>query len=100
MGINSNYEKFEGTNNPNLYCINVDDSTWSTANWTVGGSNIDAQHYFRNNCSGSTGIQEHSINKELLKVTDLLVRERKENKNEVLLYIYDDGTVEKRVIVE
>jgi hypothetical protein len=21
-------------NNPNLYCIDVDDATWSTANWT------------------------------------------------------------------
>ena len=32
--------------NPNLTCINVDDVTYSTNNWT----NIDAQHYFSTNC--------------------------------------------------
>jgi Leucine-rich repeat (LRR) protein len=37
---------FNASNNPNLYCINVDDATWSTANWTV----IDPQSFFSNNC--------------------------------------------------
>ena len=41
-----------------------------------------------------------SIKKELLKVTDLLGRETKGTKNQHLLYIYDDGTVEKRIIIE
>jgi len=40
-----------------------------------------------------------SIKKELLKVTDLLGRETKGTKNE-LLYLYDDGTVEKRIVIE
>ena len=48
----------------------------------------------------TTSIQEHAINKEHLKVTDLLGRETKGTKNEVLFYIYDDGTVEKRIIIE
>ena len=52
------------------------------------------------NCQGVTSIQEHSTNKELLKVTDLLGRETKGTKNEILFYIYDDGTVEKRIIIE
>ena len=47
----------------------------------------------------STSLQEHSSNKELLKVTDLLGRETKE-KNQPLFYIYDDGTVEKRLVIE
>ena len=38
---------FNATNNPNLTCINVDDVTYSTTNWT----NIDAQHYFSTNCT-------------------------------------------------
>ncbi|MCF6308378.1 MAG: T9SS type A sorting domain-containing protein [Flavobacteriaceae bacterium] len=42
--INAN---FDATNNPNLTCIEVDDASWSTTNWT----NIDAQSTFRNNCS-------------------------------------------------
>ena len=50
--------------------------------------------------SGITSIKEHTTNKELLKVTDLLGRETKGTKNEVLFYIYDDGTVEKRIVIE
>jgi hypothetical protein len=80
-------------NNPNLTCINVDDVTYSTTNWT----NIDPQHYFSTNCPPPSAIQEHTINKELLKVTDLLGRETKGKTNEPLFYIYDDGTVEKRI---
>jgi len=48
---------FHAENNPNLYCINVDDATWSTANWTVANYNIDSQSYFSNNCSGA-GISD------------------------------------------
>jgi len=80
--------------NPSLTCIQVDDVAWSTANWT----NIDPQHYFSNNCSG-TAIEEHITNKELLKVTDVLGREAKQM-NQPLFYIYDDGTVEKRIVIE
>lgn len=38
--------------------------------------------------------------KKLLKITDLLGRETKRTKNNLLLYIYDDGTVEKKIIIE
>jgi len=44
-------------------------------------------------------VSEQTTNKELLKVTDLLGRETKQT-NQPLLYIYDDGTVEKRIIIE
>ena len=46
------------------------------------------------------GVVDHTINKELLKVTDLLGRETKETKNTLLFYNYDNGTVEKRIIIE
>ena len=84
---------FQCVNNPNLTCINVDDSTWSTNNWTTF---IDPQHYFSNNCSG-TGIEESSRNKKLLRTIDVLGRE---TKSQPLFYIYDDGTVEKRIVIE
>ena len=86
------------TQNPNLTCISVDDSIYSANNWSVANGNIDPQHYFSNNCS-ITGIVEQSKNKELLKVTDLLGREKKQT-NQPLFYIYDDGTVEKRIVIE
>ena len=46
-----------------------------------------------------SSIAEYTINKELLKVTDLLGRETKQT-NQPLFYIYDDGTVEKKIIVK
>ena len=51
------------------------------------------------NCSSLNISENHSF-RELLKVTDLLGRETKGKKNEPLFYIYDDGTVEKRIVVE
>ena len=81
-------------NNFFLYCINVDDTLYSTNNWSYR----ESQHYFSTNCP-PTLIQEHTTKKELLKVTDLLGRET-ENINQPLFYIYDDGTVEKRIVIE
>ena len=54
-----------------------------------------------NDCSflTTTAIQEHTTSKKLLKVTDLLGRETKQT-NQPLFYIYDDGTVEKRIVIE
>jgi thiol-disulfide isomerase/thioredoxin len=45
-------------------------------------------------------INIKNINKTLMKITNLLGRETKGTKNEVLFYIYDDGTVEKRIVIE
>ena len=98
-GNNINVTNFQSLYNPNLTCINVDNAVWSTANWTLASGDIDPQHYFSNNCSG-TGIEEHTTNKELLKVTDVLGREKKGAKNEPLFYIYNDGTIEKKIIIE
>ena len=98
-GNNQNMIDFLCFDNPNLTCINVDDVAWSTANWTVSNGNIDAQHYFSNNCPSTTDIKEYTTKKELLKVTDILGRETKQT-NQPLFYIYDDGVVEKRIVIE
>ena len=189
---------FNIINNPNLSCINVDDSTYSVTNWT----HIDTQHTFSNNCNPllticdsvsitlnpstttvnystnntlqnstisqvwtitelvsnsivltdtasnpsftlnmadtfivcvdysiqyqggiyscnicdtilhdgtswllmsmaqPTAITEQSQNKTLLKITYILGRKSKGIKNTPLFYIYDDGTVEKKIIIE
>jgi len=39
-------------------------------------------------------------NKELEKVINVLGRKTKEKTNEPLIYILDDGTVEKRIVIE
>jgi len=172
-GFNNNITTFLATDNPNLYCIDVDDPVYSTANWT----NIDAWASFSTNCSGGTGctftqtdesfpgacdgsisitnvsgcippyvyvwnngqttptisglcagtysfaiidsngdtccsnitiilttipsgiLNITNTEKTLLKVTDLLGKEAKQT-NQPLFYIYDDGTVEKRIVIE
>ena len=99
-GNNSNIIDFYASYNPNLTCINVDNVAWSTSNWLVSSYQIDSQHYFSNNCPPPSAIQEQTTNKELLKITNLLGREVKGTKNEVLFYIYDDGTLEKRIVIE
>ncbi|MDA9808306.1 M43 family zinc metalloprotease [Flavobacteriales bacterium] len=51
----------------------------------------------------SSARMSFSVEKELLKVTDLLGRDLNPNTvidNTTLLYIYIDGTVEKRVVIE
>ena len=40
------------------------------------------------------------FNKNLLKITNLLGQKTSEKYNKPLLYIYDDGSVEKKVIVK
>ena len=103
-GNNIIITKFRCYNNPIFSCINVDDSLYSTNNWLdtslAPNFSFDPQHYFSNNCPSTTDLQEHTTNKELLKVTDLLGRETKGTKDEILFYIYDDGTVEKRIVIE
>ena len=83
--------------NPNLNCIEVTDlSCWQ--NNFIGFLDTTYQ-YYSTNCSGTTFISEYTTHKELLKVTDLLGRETKQT-NQLLFYIYDDGTKEKRIILE
>jgi plastocyanin len=52
--------------------------------------------------STPTAILYPSYNneKEIIKITDILGRETKEKKNTPLFYIFDDGTVEKKIIIE
>ena len=87
----------QGTSNIEVYWNNIGPAIISVSETDIGGcigSQIDFEILIT-----STSIQEHSTNKELLKVTDLLGRETKQT-NQPLFYLYDDGTVEKRIIVE
>ena len=51
------------------------------------------------NVVNSVGIEEQTTKKELLRTADLLGRETKQT-NQPLFYIYNDGTVEKRIVIE
>ena len=103
---NGNYLHFSDwdiNDNPNLSCIEVDDSIYMMNNWQLHMNLIDTQQYFSNNCNNFcsiTAIEEHTSNKELLKITDILGRESDKKRNTPLFYIYNDGTVDKRIIIE
>ena len=46
-----------------------------------------------------SSISEYNTDKKLLKIVDVLGREAKFKRNTTLFYIFDDGTVEKRIII-
>ena len=54
---------------------------------------------FEYNCI-SLNINENPSSKHLISVKDLLGRKRKKTKNEILIYLYDDGTVEKKITID
>ena len=87
--------------NPSLTCIEVDDVKYSTTNW----NNIDPQTSFSNDCgndcsSSTVGINELTTSKNLIQIVDMMGRETPFKPNTPLLYIYDDGTVERKIIIE
>ena len=47
-----------------------------------------------------TGIKDYKSEKNIIRIKDFLGREVKEERNTSLFYIYDDGTVEKKIILE
>ncbi|MEE2700503.1 MAG: hypothetical protein VYD71_03970 [Bacteroidota bacterium] len=90
------------SNNANLFCVQVDDPNYSSisANWTwyeFNWGNQNNQYSYSTNCGWPSVIDEHSTSKELLRTIDLLGRE---TTNNPLFYIYDDETVEKRMVIE
>jgi len=53
-----------------------------------------------NHCEGTYAgplLRREQVKKELIMITDLLGRQTKQDKNKLLFYIYDDGTVEKKI---
>ena len=50
--------------------------------------------------TNSTSIEESTNNKKLISITNVLGQKTSFRKNTSLFYIYDDGTVEKKIILE
>ena len=85
--------------------------TWPGSIISIGATNYDIdasieiwKFFSRYDINGvisqPTIIYEQAVNKELIKVIDLFGRESKGLRNQPLLYIYDDGTVEQNIIFE
>ncbi len=88
---------FTAVDNLNLACIEVDNISYAYANWL-----IDPNTAFSTDCTGAS-IEEIYQKKRLVKVVDLLGREiatKEAVKHIPILYIYNDGTVERRMVIE
>ena len=91
---------------PDLCGGNIGD--WSLSDGTNGPSQwIVSQiedysdlNTHTSNCINSTAVEViEPLKIKFLKVTDILGRETKAT-NQLLFYIYNDGTVEKKVVIE
>ena len=69
-------------------CIPIDN------NWNLDGISLIPP------CSSTILEEIDSEPMQLHKITDILGRETKGSKNEPLFYIYDDGTVEKKITID
>ena len=86
-----------------LDCINVYNWAWLSDQIMVPGQNTYNIWPIYYDCPpgicSTSSIEETATNKEPMKTTDILGRETSNNKD-LQLHIYDDGSVEKRYIIE
>ena len=86
---------FMSTNNPSLTCIDVDDVLWADYNWAT-----DTWTTFSTNCSVSNVKENNSTVNRLLKVVDIYGRSISPKPNTPLFYIFEDGRVEKKIVIK
>jgi len=88
-------------NGNSINCLFEDQIYWETGAPTPWGSWTFIHNNAGVDLNIPTGVDEVlRNNKELIKIVDILGRETKVTKNEPLFYIYDDGKVEKRIVLE
>ena len=81
-------------NNPNLTCIEVDDAEWSADNWSTY---VDSWASFSEDCNNdcTSSLTELTSSKNLIQILDMMGRETSFKPNTPLIYVYDDGSIEK-----
>ena len=47
-----------------------------------------------------TGLEDYKSDKDIIQIIDFLGRDIKQKNNIPLFYFYDDGSVEKKIIIE
>jgi len=93
-GNNSGLWYFTAVNNPQLYCIAVNDIAYANYNWVK-----DSGCVFSTNC-GTSSVEDYQSKRKLIKVLDAFGRSVTPKPNMPLMYIYDDCSVEKRIILD
>ncbi|MDA7762446.1 hypothetical protein N8927_04585 [Crocinitomicaceae bacterium] len=91
--------------NPNLYCVEVDDVLQAeefveNLEWEADAQ-ISYSEDCNNDCSSSTvDLNELSTSKNIIQILDLMGRETSFKPNTPLIYVYDDGSIEKVFTIE
>ena len=85
---------FTSLNNPQLFCIAVNEINYANYNWSK-----DSDCVFSSNCGTST-IEDYQSQIKLVKILDVFGRSVIPKPNMQLIYIYDDGSVEKKIILD
>jgi len=93
-GNNSGLWYFMSINNPSLTCIDVDDVAYCEYNFAV-----DSWTTFSNNCF-PTHVNGVTNNKKLIRVIDIHGRIISPKPNIPLIYIYSDGSREKKIFIQ
>lgn len=93
-GNNSGLWYFMSINNTSLNCIDVDDVAYCEYNFAV-----DSWTSFSNNCF-PTNINGVTNNKKLIRVIDIHGRTIDPKLNTPLIYIFSDGSREKRIFIQ
>jgi len=90
---------------PLLPCSQVT-ATWECVNGTCEIDTVTGTGTYASlaDCQASCTVssisnQEPKFNRQLLKVIDILGRDSKTNSKSVLFYIYDDGSVDKKMVL-
>ena len=93
-GNNSGLWYFTAVNNPQLYCIAVNDIAYANYYWLK-----DSDCVFSSNC-GTSSVEDQQSKRRIIKVLDIFGRSVIPKPNMPFLYIYDQGSVEKKIMLD
>ena len=94
---NCNITTFYSKGNPNLECIQVCDTSVAN-NWDT--QNIDPQHFFTVDCNYTSVNEGGERNQKIISIKDIYGRESPTHTNSILFYIYQNGKIEKQIIID
>lgn len=92
-----------GWGNPTFRCTRYSPNFPAFAGRNLSPGNFIELNPLPSNCQMTLSINETELlntNKKLIYITDILGRSTTDQPNTLLFYIYDDGTIEKKIIVE
>ena len=104
LGISSGNSSLYRNNSGATYPYNI--GNLINIKQSSASTNPLSYYYFYYNievetpCQNVTGIYENSSHKRLLKIVDVLGKEQSHESNKVQFYIYDDGSIEKKLNIK